>query len=76
MASEYDASIVDLLDSTGVLYFVVSADRCVFHAPDHPYDWFPDTVTLTREQMYKFSDEIRTTADGMEFLTCDGGENE
>lgn len=74
MASEYDASIVDLLDSTGVLYFVVSADRCVFYATETCHS--SDNVTLTREQMYKFSDEIRTIADGMEFLTCDGSENE
>lgn len=75
MESEYESSILELLDTTGLLYFVVSNDRCVFNGTDYPV--YPsDPVTLTREQMYKFSEEIRTIADGMVFLTCDGSENE
>lgn len=75
MTSEYESSIIELLDSTGVLYFVVSADRCVFYVIEETCTP-SDNVTLTREQMYKFSDEIRTIADGMEFMACDGSENE
>lgn len=74
MASEYESSVIELLDTTGILYFVETIDRCVFHAADLCLS--TDTVTLTREQMYKFSDEIHTIADGMEFLSCDGSENE
>lgn len=75
MTSEYESSIIKSLDTAGMLYFVISTDRCVFHANDYP-TLSSDTVTLTREQMYQFSDEIQVIADGMEFLTCDGGENE
>lgn len=75
MASEYESSILAQLSEVGVFYLEFHADRCIFCAEDDPCAG-TTMHTLTREQMYKLSDEIRIIADGMEFLTCDGSENE
>lgn len=72
MASEYESSVIAGLEGGHAVYIEVYDECCKFW----PAIQGGDAVTLTREQMYKFSDEIRTIADGMEFLTCDGSENE
>lgn len=72
MASEYESSVIEGLEYAGVIDLEVFTDRCEFGATTQR----KLTHTLTREQMYKLSDEIRIIADGMEFLTCDGSENE
>ena len=71
MASEYESSILESLEESGTLYLKTQKDLCILDVANDA-----EGHTLTREQMYILSDEIRTIADGMEFLTCDGSENE
>lgn len=72
MASEYEASVIASLEAGHAVYIEVYDECCKFW----PAIQGDDAVRLTREQMYKLSDEIRAIANDMEFLTCDGSENE